>query len=254
MNEHGATARRIPYGYYLKARCIERSDIAHAAPCIREIWDWLLRNANHKDFKRGNKIIKRGQLLAQYNDIQEGLYWRKGWQKKAYSGNQIEHAMKILRSWSMITTQKTTRGLLITVLNYDFYQNPKNYERHTEDLNEDRFNTTSTPHDKQEWKNGKKTTTGEEFIPPTYAEVERHFQEKGAASEAKAFFDYYSSSDWHDSKGRKVRYWKQNASTWINSPYRKTGKVAEQPPLKEPGYSPETREFTLEELEALENG
>ena len=31
----------------------------------------------------------------------------------------------------MITKMKTTRGLIITICNYDYYQNPKNYEAHT---------------------------------------------------------------------------------------------------------------------------
>jgi hypothetical protein len=33
----------------------------------------------------------------------------------------------------MTTSTKTTRGLIITVRNYDYYQTPKNYEDHNED-------------------------------------------------------------------------------------------------------------------------
>lgn len=32
----------------------------------------------------------------------------------------------------MLTTQKTTRGIIITICNYDFYQNLKNYKNDTE--------------------------------------------------------------------------------------------------------------------------
>ncbi len=46
----------------------------------------------------------------------------------------------------MITTAKTTRGMIITILNYEKYQNPKNYETHSETHNEDTVKTTLGPH------------------------------------------------------------------------------------------------------------
>lgn len=122
----------IPGGYYLKARKIQDSEIAHAPPHIREIWDWLLKEANHADAKIGDKVIKRGQCVRSYKDIQEGLSWHIGWRKKTYSKDDCETAMKWLTKHTMVTTQKTTRGMLVTVINYDLYQNPHNYENHTE--------------------------------------------------------------------------------------------------------------------------
>ena len=56
-----------------------------------------------------------------------------GWRKEAYSKSDCETAMKWLKKHTMITTTKTTRGLIVTILNYDIYQNPKNYENHTND-------------------------------------------------------------------------------------------------------------------------
>jgi hypothetical protein len=118
----------IKGGYYIKARKIQESEIAHAAPSVREIWDWLLREANHKD----NKGIARGSMVRTYRDIQEGLSWYCGWRKMTYNGYDCENAMKWLTKHTMITTRKTTRGLVINIVNYDLYQNPKNYESHTE--------------------------------------------------------------------------------------------------------------------------
>lgn len=139
-------------GYYIKARCIQNSDIAHAAPCVREIWDWLLKEANHSD----TKTCKRGQCVRTYRDIQEGLSWQIGWRKMTYRSHFVESAMKWLRKAGMITTQKTTRGMLITVLNYDKYQTPSNYESHTTADT----NTTSKPQTSHTInKNGKNETT-----------------------------------------------------------------------------------------------
>jgi len=122
----------IKGGYYIKARCIKNSEIATSPPCVREIWDWLIREANHKDCKYGKNIIKRGQLFRTYKDIREGLSWYIGWKKMMYSENHTKRAMKALREYRMITTKKELGGVLITICNYDIYQNPNNYERTSE--------------------------------------------------------------------------------------------------------------------------
>ncbi|MBA7533863.1 hypothetical protein ES705_26109 [subsurface metagenome] len=119
---------RIKGGYYLKARCIQNSEIATMPPYVREIWDWLLKEANHTNNKVNGTVIERGQLIRTFKDIQEGLYWMVGWRKMKYKKWQCENAMKFLRERSMITTMKTTRGMLVTICNYSLYQDPKNYE------------------------------------------------------------------------------------------------------------------------------
>lgn len=122
---------KIPKGYYIKARKIDNSEIAYKPPHVREIWDWLIRNANHKDRKCGDTIIRRGQILTSYKQIREGLQWRIGWRKMTYSKWQCESALKLLKKAAMIATQKTTRGIIISLVNYEYYQNPRNYDNHT---------------------------------------------------------------------------------------------------------------------------
>ena len=122
----------IDGGYYIKARCYKNSEIAHASPCVREMWDWLISEANHEPRKCNGLIIQRGQCLRTFRDIQEGLHWMVGWRKMTYSKHNCEDTMILLRRWSMVATEKTTRGMLITILNYDKYQNPKNYESNKE--------------------------------------------------------------------------------------------------------------------------
>ena len=114
----------IEGGYYIKARCIQNSNISFAPPHIREIWDWLIKEVNHKD----NKICLRGQCIRTYKDIINGLSWMVGWRKMGYTKSQCENAMKYLKKHTMIATKKTTRGMVITVLNYDKYQDIKNYK------------------------------------------------------------------------------------------------------------------------------
>lgn len=151
---------KIKGGYYIKARKIKDSDIAHAPPHVREIWDYLIRKANHSDKKAYGETLKRGQVLTSYDEIREDLHWMVGWRKQRYTKSQCEIAMKFLRKGvgkhARITTRKTTRGLVVTILNYSFYQNPKNYENYKESYNENynENDNKSQPHDTID-KNGK---------------------------------------------------------------------------------------------------
>lgn len=111
-------------GYILQPRCIGESRIAHCPPHFREIWFWILREANHKN----TKVCDRGECIRSYRDMQEGLHWFVGWRKETYKKHHCEKAMKWLVKEHMIEARKTTRGMHIKVLNYDYYQNPVNYE------------------------------------------------------------------------------------------------------------------------------
>jgi hypothetical protein len=63
----------------------------------------------------------------------------------------------------MIETAKATRGLYITVLNYDYYQDPKNYESNGEEQTKEtrrkQWGHTKNKNDKKEKKN-KSTSIG----------------------------------------------------------------------------------------------
>jgi len=126
----------IKGGYYLKARCVQTSEVNFAPPVVRELWDYLLRNANYADKRYNGFKIKRGQLFRSYKEIIDDLSWKVGWRKMHYSENQMKKAMKFLRSTSMITTTKELGGVLITVLNYDYFQDQKNYDNTCEGTSE----------------------------------------------------------------------------------------------------------------------
>lgn len=126
----------IKGGYYIKARCIQESEISIAPPYVREIWDWLLKECNHKDKISSGRIIHRGECVRSFKDIQEGLKWKVGYRVEKYKKWHCEKAMKWLKRATMIETTKTTRGMFIKVLKYDIYQNPKNYESNNESYNE----------------------------------------------------------------------------------------------------------------------
>jgi hypothetical protein len=60
------------------------------------------------------------------------------------------------------------------------------------------------------------------FIPPSVNDVKAFFQEKGYKQDiAQKAFDYYSTAGWVDSKGNKVRNWKQKMiAVWFKDENR----------------------------------
>jgi hypothetical protein len=119
---------KISGGYVLQPRRIDESVIMHAPPIVREIWLYLIRKVNHANFKN----IERGQGVFRFEDIQNDLSWTVGYRKMTYSKPQITKALRRLREETMIATTKATAGMLITVLNYNKYQDPENYEGNDE--------------------------------------------------------------------------------------------------------------------------
>jgi hypothetical protein len=117
-------------GYILQPRTIDNSETAQFPPVTRELWAYLLRNVNHAKNERLN--IDRGQGFFRLSDIQDDLKWFSGYRKNTYSKPQLTKSLRRLRESLMIETAKETRGLLITICNYDYYQNPENYEGNDE--------------------------------------------------------------------------------------------------------------------------
>lgn len=69
----------------------------------------------------------------------------------------------------------------------------------------------------KENKKEKKPRAKKEFVPPTYEEVVEYARSRGREDLARKFFDYFDAGDWIDSRGNKVRNWKQKFITWENN-------------------------------------
>lgn len=54
----------------------------------------------------------------------------------------------------------------------------------------------------------------ERFVPPTLEEVQDYCEEKHLGVDPIVFFQYFTEGHWMDSKGQKVRNWKQKILTW----------------------------------------
>ncbi len=117
------------------------------------LWLWMLCQANFKDRDK----LKRGQFLTTIEDMRNAMSYKIGYRKIRPSRDQIRSTYEAFTKATMITRAKTTRGMIITICKYNFYQNPKNYETHNETHNENTAKPTVTPHDTEGTrKNGKK--------------------------------------------------------------------------------------------------
>ena len=144
-------------GFVLKARVIEDSWIAHASPVTREVFDLLVRKANHSDNEYSGFKLKRGQLFTSYAEIRNDLHWMVGYRKEMYSTDQIKKCMRNLTKERMTALTKAPRGVIVTICNYGKYQDFKYYEGTNEGTNE---GTTKPPSITKSIKN-------KELSPPT---------------------------------------------------------------------------------------
>ena len=247
----------ISGGYVLQPRKVDESDIAHCPPHVREIWFYLIRRANHKDKRVNGKLIKRGQVFTSYAEIIRDLTWYVGFRRESYKKHHCETAIETYKKQTMATTTKTTRGFIITILNYDYYQSPANYETDSETDHDFRMKATMNRHDKQECKEtkkkenntyiGKKSASKKRFVPPTEKEMVDYFVQNGfpAALGQKAF-RYYAEANppWTDSKGKPVRSWQQKViANW----FLDSNKL-QQPARPAPKYFDSSNPKDLEDL------
>jgi len=190
-------------GYIILARCIEDSEVSRMSPCTRELWLYLLRKVNHTDFGR----LRRGQGYFRLSEVQKDLSWYVGYRLEKYSKSQFTKSLRRLNESNMIETSKATHGMLVTICKYDCYQNPKNYESNSEER------VKATP--KQSsicniYKNENNAKKKREFVPPSLEEFKSYFENNGYPVEkAITVFRGYDEAGWHDSKGNKIKNWKQ---------------------------------------------
>ena len=52
------------------------------------------------------------------------------------------------------------------------------------------------------------------FKKPTLEEIQDYINEKGMNVNAETFYNYFTETNWVDSKGNKVKNWKQKLITW----------------------------------------
>lgn len=88
------------------------------------------------------------------------------------------------------------------------------------------------------------------FSPPTLDEINEYIKEKSLAVDGKQFFEYFTEGNWIDSKGNKVRNWKQKLLTWnryrVTSVPQRKKKLSEMTEEEYKAYAEEEERKFLE--------
>ena len=104
--------------------------------------------------------------------------------------------------------------------------------------NERPFNNSSTEDERRmnenEQRKGKESKVKKSkkgFTPPTLNEVKEYFRDNGYSEKAaEKAYHYYNDADWHDSKGNKVKSWKQKMrGVWFSDENKDTTSKRQQP-------------------------
>ena len=137
----------IPGGFILLARKTQDNDVLAAGPPLyTKLWVWMLMQAF---WKNGDKYL-RGQFRTTIGEMREAMSWTIGYRKQHPKICHIRRAYEAFTKSTMITTTKSTRGMVITICNYNKYQNPKSYEEHNEEHNEETTKSETVAHDREE--------------------------------------------------------------------------------------------------------
>lgn len=123
-------------GAFVLSRSLLESDIWYKSPEYVKIWIYIIGMANHQPRKYRGNFIDRGQYFCSYKELVEQIRYKVGYRKSRVNESTVKNIMRYLRENRMITTVKKPRGVLITVVNYNVYQDLSNYEKSKKDNNE----------------------------------------------------------------------------------------------------------------------
>ncbi len=122
------TEANIPGGFIILARRLLHSEIMDKPPLYLKLFVWMILQASHKD----HGTLKRGQFFTSLEKMREAMKYKRGFNEIKPSKKEIRCILRFLTISRMTVTLKGTHGTLITILNYDHYQNVLNYEGHNE--------------------------------------------------------------------------------------------------------------------------
>jgi len=179
-------------------------------------WEWytdpntfrlffhLVLNANHEKGRWKGNDIERGQFITSSDKLASQL---------DLSRQQIRTAINKLKSTNEITTKPTNKFTLVTVVNYDFYQDDarkvtnKITTKATNEQPTDNQQVTTNNND-----NNKKNEN-KRFVPPTIDEVKEYCLERQNNVDPLKFINHYESVGWMRGKN-KIKSWKACVRTW----------------------------------------
>jgi hypothetical protein len=188
-----------------------------------QAWVDLLLLANHVDGNiqvRGIKIpILRGQVG--WSEVRLAERWQ-------WSRSKVRHFIFALKKEQQIEQQKNNKTSIITIINYEMYQEKKQqiYQEKDSKKTAKRQQKDTNKNDKNDKnnKNDSNTVSNRTFVPPSFEEVTKYCNERQSGVDPQNFIDFYESKGWFVGKN-KMKDWQAAVRTW-----EKRGKEAQNGP------------------------
>jgi len=178
-----------------------------------QAWVDLLLLANHKDGfirVRGIKIpVLRGQVGWSERKLGDRWKWSRGKVKRFISELQNER---------QIEPQKNNETSIVTIVNYDLYQenrpqNEPQNERQTGHKRATNGPQTDTNKNVKNEKNESNTVSNRAFAPPSLQQVTEYCLERNNGIDPQRFINHYTANGWVRGKA-KIKDWKACVRTW----------------------------------------
>lgn len=184
------------------ARSIYNSDIRVRKPSWWfKVRMYIIGSVNHTDGKQ----FKRWQGFFTYDKIYFECYLSSEWVKKS----AIKNVLARMKKDGKLTTQKTTRWFIITVLKYNDYQTLDNYKNHTEKKSK-RTHKENTNHTiTKEWKNDNNiiwTSEQKEYVWKIYPHA-RKWKKQDSIK--------YMQNMEYETVLQQVKVYKWEVNTWL---------------------------------------
>lgn len=176
-----------------------------------KIWIWCLLKATHTDRQQlvGQQIVdlKKGDFVFGRNKASEELKMNE---------STIYKYIKLLEKLQMISINSNNKFSVVSIEKWEEYQAKEQQSNNRVTTKEQQSNTNKNV------KNVKNVKKREEkvFSPPSLQEVEKYIADKELNVDANRFYSYFTEGNWVDSKGNKVKNWKQKVITWSNHTYK----------------------------------
>lgn len=185
-----------------------------------KLWIYLLAKANVKSRGFEDITVKRGQLVTSFSSLSKDLNM---------SVRSVRTALNHLKSTKEVTSLSTPQYTLVTVVNYNLYQDIP-----TNKLTNDRQATDKRPtNDRQQYKNVKNDknvrSSSTEPQPPTQEDVFSYIAENGLAKvDGNLFYEHYRNAGWVTKSGKPITDWQSLLIRWnkTEKPKESTGEIA----------------------------
>lgn len=193
----------------------------------------ILANHEEKEWEWGSQVFKckPGQFITSLESLRESC-------AQDVSIQMIRTTIQKLEKWDFLANKSTKTGRLITVKNWELYQQEQQTQQQTQQQTANKQPTTTEEEEEGKEDNKKRERR---FTPPSKQETADFFRQNGSTvEEAGKYWYHFDANGWKVGGRSPMKNWQSAAKKWIltsktintnGSAQRRNGTLAHQQPL-----------------------